>query len=282
MVRSNAETMASSRSSSSRTTPSSPTTRAGHGLPTQSPTIDEYSSPVQRTGKWRAQRSAEQDSGLLSKEMAARILVKEHECAMCEIGIGPDHVENELWLWYGRPTLIDRVYDLGEGVEPLHEKQKVWLSSSPGAPGQQWFKICGTCARRCDLPECLRVLDVPDWVASGSLFARNLHVEAAILTLQWLQLFLSVTLAAVARIVASLYPSLTMAYAPLHRQMAALLSPRSAPVRGERQLPSSLPLQQQSYSSSPRPRANGGTGEALEALRRYCAPSSGGGSSLSA
>lgn len=111
---------------------SSPTTLKSH-LP--------WESPVETTKGWRHYKSAEKSAGMESA--CDQVLVKYFTCDLCEIGIGPDHHEQELYflpIVEGKECLVDTVTII---------KHKC-------------LQICGGCARNrhlseehCIIPETL-------------------------------------------------------------------------------------------------------------------------------
>jgi hypothetical protein len=52
--------------------------------------------PVQRPRDWKRERDAEQSAGI---EESGHILVETNKCSLCNIGIGPNHIEQEMYLY---------------------------------------------------------------------------------------------------------------------------------------------------------------------------------------
>ena len=146
--------------------------------PPTTPT-QQFDSPVQRPRDWRKQRAAEEQSRLLTRQERDRILVEYQTCALCTIGIGADHHEKSLYLWYAR-FVPETDYDFPEEDEDGHlkldgagnrtyETYEVWQAVDPlstdarARQGAAWVRVCGGCAAYKRVPECYRVVAPADW-----------------------------------------------------------------------------------------------------------------------
>lgn len=106
-----------------------------------------YDSPVQSPKAWHRDRVAEHSASL--EPVPATIPVKIDSCSLCGIGIGPGHVETELYLY---PVRDQWICDENDNY--------VFITN-------EWLVCCGGCARhsRRDLPDALCLIDYREWTA---------------------------------------------------------------------------------------------------------------------
>jgi hypothetical protein len=94
-----------------------------------------YASPVQTPSAWNKQKEAERSAGL-EVDDAQMILIA--HCELCDIGIGPGHLEQELYLY---PVYDHAILCIIHGREYLIKKEAIQQK------GGHWFICCGGCAR---------------------------------------------------------------------------------------------------------------------------------------
>lgn len=94
-----------------------------------------YESPMLKPSEWHAQKEAEQ-SARLEEEDPTHILIA--HCELCDIGIGPGHIEQEMYLYF---VHHESVLCIIHGREHLIKKEAI------EELGGHWFLCCGGCAR---------------------------------------------------------------------------------------------------------------------------------------
>ena len=107
-------------------------------------TQQAFESPIQSSREWHAQKKAARDAGMNTPSSLARD-ISLAECATCGIHIGPDHMEQEMYLY---PVVQQRVRFSDDSL----------LYVEHG-----WFEICGSCARRRGLDARLRFISPQLW-----------------------------------------------------------------------------------------------------------------------
>jgi hypothetical protein len=125
-------------------------------LSLQSPSV-VYNSSVQKSHEWFRDRQSEESAQL---ETAKGELIAAAHCEICDIGIGPDHLEQELFVY---PEHGERdVLCIIQGREHLLTKEDI------RAMGGYWFYCCGGCARsrKRQLPESYCIYSYQHWTTN--------------------------------------------------------------------------------------------------------------------
>lgn len=96
--------------------------------------------PVQRPRDWKRERDAEASAGL---EESGHILVEALKCQVCNIGIGPNHLEQKLYVY---PVYHKSMWD--------GDDNWVYVENT-------WMVCCGSCAhhKRRNLPDLFLLID---------------------------------------------------------------------------------------------------------------------------
>jgi hypothetical protein len=131
--------------------------------------------PVQRPRDWKREKDAELSAGL---EESGHILVKSNLCSLCNIGIGPNHVEQEIYLY------------------PIYQKSMWDANDNWVYVENQWIFCCGHCARhkrRC-LPELFLLVDYREQRQEKDDLSIDQRIEALLFLLTLYVLHLPVRL----------------------------------------------------------------------------------------
>lgn len=101
------------------------------GTPTTTTTRDALIIPIESRRERHQQKQAEEGAFGTQDD---HILMSLFFCETCQVGIGPDHVEQELWLYHATCVTIA-------------------IGEIPTYFEDAYLRICGGCAKRYRLPE---------------------------------------------------------------------------------------------------------------------------------
>lgn len=125
-------------------------------MPTPAQSIVWYESPLWNSSYWHQQKVAEQ-SAHLEEDDPQMILIA--HCELCDIGIGPGHIEQDLYVYH----------NTGQDVSCIIGGSEQYIRADDiRALGGHWFLCCGGCARRRtrQLPESCCIFDTRHWTTN--------------------------------------------------------------------------------------------------------------------